>query len=811
MSNSKSNTKVKRGLVGATTALAIMIGLSSVAPASAVFADTTNSTDTSISSSSQDEIPVTDIKVDCASIRVSNGGSVKINASVLPSNATNKNLVFYSTHPGVRISQDGVVSSMFNGDYIIGVKTPDGTINKTIKFHVDLDLIGYTKFNENNELTSAGFRIVYINNIGISLVDTKYVEGKTDGYSEVFEAPEVAGYEPVNKTITMSIKNGKINGIPEFAYKKIGIIPVSAISISNKDITLDINGTSKIEAIVQPSDATDKSLVYSASNDNITVDTSGTIKANRAGDSVVTVKSLDGKISNTINVHVNAPTPTTKTFDISIPCVDEAGNVVSTPFIKSIKEGETVEVTAQSKIIAPDSVWYEIVGSNTINVTADSNGIVGNPKFIYKKFIGVNTLNVDEHNPVLKVGDKHQIKASVNQDAGNKTILYTSSDSSIAAVSDTGLVTALKEGTAKITVKPQGGDGFYQTVNVIVSNSSLVKVTISKDEISLKEGAKETIQATVNNEEGLLYSSSNDSIAKVSETGEVTAIKEGTAYVNVTAKSDSSVNKSVKVVVAKADVTPTEPTTPTVVDVTPSTIGDNEVAGYVRDANGKGIPNVEVTLHSTVKTTTTDANGFYRFTDVDEENHTIEIPQSVVDTNPGMKLVVVTEKGVQTLVNDNDSKFSLVPNTPLDIEDTDDQTPYNTDNSSNNSDNGSTDTDNQTPSNTDNSNNNNNNNNNNDSTDTSNQTPVDNSNTNTSTNTNNSSTTSNNSTTNKVTSDNSGDTKETATSTKPSEETTAKSYPKTSVIANPVVVAEGALGSVLGLLGAAYGVIKRKK
>lgn len=763
MSNSKSNTKVKRGLVGATTALAIMIGLSSVAPAGAVFADTSNSTDTSINSGSQDEIPVTDIKVDCASIRVSNGNSAKINASVLPSNATNKNLVFYSTHPGVRISQDGVVSSMFDGDYIIGVKTPDGTLNKTIKFHVDSGLIGYTKFNENNELTSAGFRIVYINNIGISLVDTKYVEGKTDGYSEVFEAPEVAGYEPVNKTITMSIKNGKINGIPEFAYKKIGIIPVSAISISNKDITLDINGTSKIEAIVQPSDATDKSLVYSASNDNVTVDASGTIKANKAGDSVVTVKSLDGKISNTINVHVNAPTPTTKTFDISIPCVDEAGNVVSTPFIKSIKEGETVEVTAQSKIIAPDSVWYEIVGSNTINVTADSNGIVGNPKFIYKKFIGVNTLNVDEHNPVLKVGDKHQIKASVNQDAGNKTILYTSSDSSIAAVSDTGLVTALKEGTAKITVKPQGGDGFYQTVNVIVSNSSLVKVTISKDEISLKEGAKETIQATVNNEEGLLYSSSNDSIAKVSETGEVTAIKEGTAYVNVTAKSDSSVNKSVKVVVAKADVTPTEPTTPTKpVDVTPATVGDNVVAGYVRDAEGNGIPNIEVTLHSTVQTTTTDENGFYKFSNVEEENHTIEVPESVVSANPGMKLMVVTEKGVQTLVGDNDSKFSLVPNTPLDIEDTDN-----------------------------------------------NQQPSNNNNTQTSSNTNSTSTTPTSSTS----TNNAESTNSTAngTNNNSTDEATTNSYPKTSVIANPVVVAEGVLGSVLGLLGAAYGVIKRKK
>ena len=52
----------------------------------------------------------------------------------------------------------------------------------------------------------------------------------------------------------------------------------------------------------------------------------------------------------------------------------------------------------------------------------------------------------------LKVGDTYQINATVNEDATDKTLLFESNDKSVITVSETGLVTAIKEGSACVIV-----------------------------------------------------------------------------------------------------------------------------------------------------------------------------------------------------------------------------------------------------------------------------------------------------------------------------------------------------------------------
>lgn len=52
----------------------------------------------------------------------------------------------------------------------------------------------------------------------------------------------------------------------------------------------------------------------------------------------------------------------------------------------------------------------------------------------------------------LTVGDTYQINASVNEDATDKTLLFDTNDKSVLSVSETGLVTALKEGSACVIV-----------------------------------------------------------------------------------------------------------------------------------------------------------------------------------------------------------------------------------------------------------------------------------------------------------------------------------------------------------------------
>lgn len=52
----------------------------------------------------------------------------------------------------------------------------------------------------------------------------------------------------------------------------------------------------------------------------------------------------------------------------------------------------------------------------------------------------------------LTVGDTYQINATVNEDATDKTLLFESTDKNVLTVSETGLVTAIKEGSACVIV-----------------------------------------------------------------------------------------------------------------------------------------------------------------------------------------------------------------------------------------------------------------------------------------------------------------------------------------------------------------------
>ena len=85
-------------------------------------------------------------------------------------------------------------------------------------------------------------------------------------------------------------------------------------------------------------------------------------------------------------------------------------------------------------------------------------------------------------------------------------------------------------------------------------------VTISRTEVTLEVGAKYTLEASILPAEmdtGVLWKSADESVVSVTETGEITAHKAGSANVTATAKADTSKTAVCKVtVVNKGDGTP---------------------------------------------------------------------------------------------------------------------------------------------------------------------------------------------------------------------------------------------------------------
>ena len=127
----------------------------------------------------------------------------------------------------------------------------------------------------------------------------------------------------------------------------------------------------------------------------------------------------------------------------------------------------------------------------------------------------------------------------------NKKITYSSSNKKVVKVSSSGVLTAVKKGTANVTVK---SNGISQKIKVKVEKP-YVKISGSKT-MNLGDSVKFT--ANTNCKAKVKWSSSNTKVATVSSSGKVTAKKAGSAtiYAKITYKG-KTYKASYKITVVK--------------------------------------------------------------------------------------------------------------------------------------------------------------------------------------------------------------------------------------------------------------------
>ena len=107
---------------------------------------------------------------------------------------------------------------------------------------------------------------------------------------------------------------------------------------------------------------------------------------------------------------------------------------------------------------------------------------------------------------------------------------WTSSNPKVCSVNANGQITALKKGTATITVKTTKGKTATCKVTV-KSPATSIKLNYTKRTVSA--GQEIIVKATVKGYGGKLTWSCNNSCAKVDDNGNITALKKGTAIITV--------------------------------------------------------------------------------------------------------------------------------------------------------------------------------------------------------------------------------------------------------------------------------------
>ncbi|MDR3128202.1 MAG: Ig-like domain-containing protein, partial [Bifidobacteriaceae bacterium] len=330
---------------------------------------------------------------------------------------------------------------------------------------------------------------------------------------------------------------------------------VSGVSLSPKSVTIKNNQTIELTKTISPSDAADQAVAYQSSDISVaTVNSIGLVTGITRGEVDITITTVDGSFKATSKIVVTQSVTGITVNPTNV--VIEPNNVnqliaVVTPtnannkIVSWISFNESVAIVNSSGLVTAKNVGETIIKATTNDGgwQAVANVIVGT------KVIGVSLS--PKADSINSQRGRSQLTATVLPDrASVKLVNFSSSNSQIAEVDATGLVTAHMAGQVTITVTTIDG-GFTDTAKFTVwqgvetFNLSPKKFTVSQ--LSCVQLIS-SIVPTDALDKNVTFSSTDITVAKVSQTGEVCGVDAGQTIIKGIT-SDGGLIDSVTVVV----------------------------------------------------------------------------------------------------------------------------------------------------------------------------------------------------------------------------------------------------------------------
>ena len=246
---------------------------------------------------------------------------------------------------------------------------------------------------------------------------------------------------------------------------------------------------------------------------------------------------------------------TSVSLDITEKTAERYDDFQLTATIAPLNFTDAVVWTSSNEEVATvsDTGYVEICGVGTAVITVTAGNVKAACKITVPQLI--DWIEFDEDEIELKAGQTYQLKPYISpSDATNKKLKYTSSDTKVAEVSASGLVTAKSEGEAKIRAAATDGSDEYAVCYVTVTGKAKVTgITLDRTSAEVKRGEKLTLNVTVSpsyaSNKKVVWKSANTKIATVDANGSVTAKAPGRTKITVTSAENSSYQASCTVTV----------------------------------------------------------------------------------------------------------------------------------------------------------------------------------------------------------------------------------------------------------------------
>lgn len=476
------------------------------------------------------------------------GKTLELNVEFTPNENVNKDINFTSTDPTVAtVDSKGVVTGVREGDVMIICVASElgapGAISCTI--HVIPTIIPPEDFEiepEKKEIrVGDNFKII-----------SHFIPEETSN--------KVVSYVPEDPEIVKVDEDGVVTGLKEgvtyiectsAALGKtkicfVTVTPAAKFSLSPSTRTIVKGRSFTLKKVVSPANINTASTWKSSNTKIATVSSSGKVTAQKVGNCTITCTLTQTGLKAICQVKVVNLKTTLKLNKSSIRI-----NVGQTyKLIKTLKTNDEtvpkVNFTSKNKKIATvgktsGKVKGKKVGSTVVTAkTTDSYHATAKCRVVVIK--RATSVVMKKAYAVCYVGGTIKLSATVKpKSATIKGLKWTSADTNIASVTQSGKVTGRSVGDVYITVTTK--DGSNKSDNCLVRVMEPIAastVMVAQQKLTMKKGDTAQLSYTIlpsNTTDTVKMASDNKRVATVTNTGKIKAKNTGAATITITTSS----------------------------------------------------------------------------------------------------------------------------------------------------------------------------------------------------------------------------------------------------------------------------------
>ncbi|MGZ4106709.1 MAG: Ig-like domain-containing protein, partial [Tumebacillaceae bacterium] len=491
-------------------------------------------------------VPVTSIALNKTTATIEANDMQQLTATISPTTATNATVTWSSSNNNIAtVDANGVVHAVSPGTAVITATNNDVGTVRTAKCTVTVPThASKVQLNTSSLTLGVGGATSHLTatvtptnatnrNVTWSSSDTSVATVDASG--------NVKAIGSGTATITVTTVDGNLTATCTVTT----VIPVTSLVLDKTTATVEANATQQLTATVGPTTATNKTITWSSSNPTVaTVDANGLVHALVPGTAVITATNFDGvttrtaKSTITVPVHVTSVQVNASTLTLGVG--GASGHLTATIMPTNATVRNVTWSSSNTSVATVDASGnVKAVGLGTATITATT--VDGNftATSTVTTVIPVSSLTLNLTTATIEANATQQLSATVGPTtATNKTVTWSSSNSSVATVDANGVVHAIAPGTAVITATNFDGVTTRTAKATITVPLHVTKVQLNVSTLSLNVGTLghliATLTPTNSTTRNVTWSTSDATVATVDANGYVKGLKSGTVTITVT-------------------------------------------------------------------------------------------------------------------------------------------------------------------------------------------------------------------------------------------------------------------------------------